>query len=215
MTALGGRPVFPADARGLADAARCLHRGGVIAIPTDTVTGLAVHARDPRPAERLAAVKGRPRDQPAILMAADADALAPYVRWTPAARGFAARHWPGPLTLILPATGAGRRLGGPGTVGVRVPGLPLLLGLLERSGPCATTSANRHREPPVAGAGAALDALPMLDGALEAPPGHRPGAIPSSILDCTADRPVLVRVGVLDAGALGLPGAGPGTRGSG
>ena len=213
--------IFPADPAGVDLAAACLRGGGVIAIPTDTVFGLAVAAEGSRPAARLAAIKGRPLGQPAILMAASLADLQPYVRWSGGALGFAERHWPGPLTLIVAATARGRRLGGPGTIGIRVPDLAIVQGLLARAGPCATTSANRHGEPPLPDAAAALRALPLLHGALRAPAGRRGTAAASSILDCTGQRPVLVRVGALDAGALGLADTGRagvgrgGTTGSG
>ncbi len=208
--------IFTADDRGVEAAASCLRAGGVIGIPTDTVYGIAVLADLERPAERLAAAKGRPLDQPAILMGADVGQLAPYVRWTAAATALARRHWPGPLTLIVPATAAGLGLGGRGTVGVRIPACPLVRRLFVRVGPCATTSANRHGEPPATDAAAALSALPMLAGALEGP-AQAPGAPahPSSILDCTGARPVLLRVGALDAAALGVAEPEGGATGSG
>ncbi|HUY97367.1 MAG TPA: L-threonylcarbamoyladenylate synthase [Verrucomicrobiae bacterium] len=208
------RPIFAPDPGGVAAAARCLDQGGILAIPTDTVFGLGVAAGDRAPAARLARVKGRSPLQPVILMAASPAALLPFVGWTALAQGFGERHWPGPLTLILAASAAGRRLGGPGTIAVRVPALPLLVALLEQSGPLATTSANRHGEPPVTSAAAALRALPLIDAALQRPAGPAGPGIPSSILDCTADRPVLVRVGALDASALGLAGGDHGSTGS-
>ncbi len=208
-----GRPRWSATPAGIAAAAQALRQGAVIAFPTDTVYGLAVAAGTADPAARLAAVKGRPLDQPAILMAAGPAALRGYVRWTAAGRALARRHWPGPLTLILPAGPLGAGLGRVDSIGVRIPAAPVARRLLAAAGPCATTSANRHGAPPAADGAAALVALPEIAGALEDRPRPGPGGVagrsrspsrPSSILDCTRDPPVLIRVGALSAHELGL-----------
>ncbi|HUY60369.1 MAG TPA: Sua5/YciO/YrdC/YwlC family protein [Candidatus Dormibacteraeota bacterium] len=208
-----GRPRWPATAAGIAAAASALRQGAVIAFPTDTVYGLAVAVGTATPAARLAAVKGRPLDQPAVLMTAGPAALQGYVRWTATGRTLARRHWPGPLTLILPAGPLAAGLGGAGSIGVRVPAAAVARRLLAAAGPCATTSANRHGDPPAPDAEAALAALPEIAGALDDRRPSGPGrgrarvpepSRPSSILDCTRDPPVLIRVGALSAHELGL-----------
>jgi L-threonylcarbamoyladenylate synthase len=185
-----------------------------VGFPTDTVYGLGAIARDPGAVAGLSRLKGRSHLQPLIAMAAgiaEIEALAVLDR---RARDFASRFWPGPLTLILPSQAGGPDLGGEGKVAVRVPSHPIALALVTRIGILATTSANRHGQPTVASAAEALRELPGLAGALE-DPGATPGsAQPSSILDLTRDRPVLLREGRLSARELGVsaPERDPGIR---
>jgi L-threonylcarbamoyladenylate synthase len=171
-------PVVP-DAVALAIDA--LRRGEVVALPTDTVYGLAALPTIAAATERLFALKGRGSDTPIAVLCADAAqafGLAAPDAPTPEVRRIAARLWPGPLTLVLPRRpDLGYELGEPAdTVGVRCPDHALVQTIATAVGPIATTSANRHREPtaPIAegvaatfGAGLAL----VLDGGrCEAPP---------------------------------------------
>ncbi|MGH7759386.1 MAG: L-threonylcarbamoyladenylate synthase, partial [Candidatus Dormibacteria bacterium] len=188
--------------------------GGVVGFPTDTVYGLACAATDPSAIERLYRIKGRPDRLPLILMGVEAGALAPFVRWTATASELGRRHWPGALTLVLRARSRAGALRGGGTVGVRIPDNQTALALLRASGPLATTSANRHGQPPALAAAAALAALPGLAGALDDPLADQIAGTPSSILDLTRDRPVLLREGRLSARELGVSTAAgdPGIR---
>ena len=189
---------------GLRWAAAAVGDGAVVGFPTDTVFGIGCRAHRGNAIARLCKIKGRPPDQPLILMASTVNEVVEFAVWTPTARTLADRFWPGPLTLILAATELGDGLGGAGTVGVRIPAHPVALELLRLAGPLATTSANRHGEEPVLDAAAALQALPGLVGALadRFPPVLRP---PSSILDLTRDQLVLIREGRLSARELGVP----------
>lgn len=197
--------LWPGDQAGLELASTALRAGGVIGFPTDTVFGIGCSAIRPEAISRLGAIKSRPQDQPLILMAATWREMGDFVHWPPAAFPFLRAFWPGPLTLIVGARPLGAVLGGGGTVGVRVPAHPLALRLLGRCGPLATSSANRHGQPPAPDAESALRLLPGLAGAL-ADRGRSPApGAPSSILDLTRDRPVLIREGRLSARELRLP----------
>ncbi|MEJ5211921.1 MAG: L-threonylcarbamoyladenylate synthase, partial [Burkholderiales bacterium] len=124
-----------------------LRAGGVVAIPTETVYGLAADARNPQAVRRVFAIKGRPADHPLIVHIAAAESLPQWARDIPdAAWRLAGRFWPGPLTLILRrAPGVPDEVtGGQDTVGLRVPDHPLTLELLRRfGGGLAAPSANR------------------------------------------------------------------------
>jgi L-threonylcarbamoyladenylate synthase len=189
---------------GLVAAAAAVAAGGVIGLPTDTVYGLGAGVRFPESVARIAEIKGRPASQPLILMTASLEELEGFASFEERARELGRRFWPGPLTLILPALGPAATLGGRATVGVRIPGHDVALQLLRKTGPMATTSANRHGLAPVLGAAEALAELPGLAGAL-AEGGQPRGMLePSSILDLSQKVPVLVRAGRLGATELGL-----------
>lgn len=138
----------PAD---LQLAAEALRAGRLVAFPTETVYGLGAHARDPAAVQRLFRVKGRPADNPVIVHVAGPDALGQVATdITPLARSLAARFWPGPLTLVLPARDGVPAVvtGGASTVGVRVPDHPVALDLLAAADlPVAAPSANRSGRP--------------------------------------------------------------------
>ena len=87
-----------ADEAGLAAAARVLNAGGVAVIPTDTVYGLAARPDCADAVRRLYTIKGRAEQKPIALLAADADAAAPFVGAAAADAG--RRHWPGALTVV-------------------------------------------------------------------------------------------------------------------
>jgi L-threonylcarbamoyladenylate synthase len=123
-------------------AQQCLMRGGVVILPTDTVYGLACHPDHPEALERIRAMKGRDRDKPFQLLAADDNAV-----WRDGALRLPdierlVMHWPGALTLVLP-TQKGH------SEGYRVPKAPLLQKLLAMcGGTLRCTSVNKSGEPP-------------------------------------------------------------------
>ncbi|MGC2191762.1 MAG: L-threonylcarbamoyladenylate synthase [Candidatus Dormiibacterota bacterium] len=199
---------------GLAAARDAISKGGVIGLPTDTVYGLACSAESSSGVAGIYRIKDRPETQPLIVMTASVEDLGGYVAWDDRADEFAARFWPGPLTLVLPARGAGDQLSRDGTLGVRIPNLPVVLDLLRGTGALATTSANRHGHPPVPDAASALAQLPGLSGALAGDQPAPTAGAPSSILDLTRDQPVLLREGRLSARELGVsaPAQDPGIR---
>jgi tRNA threonylcarbamoyl adenosine modification protein (Sua5/YciO/YrdC/YwlC family) len=128
-----------------------LREGSVVAVPTDTVYGLAVDPRVAGAVERVFATKGRPGGMALPVLIADPGGLADLAEKSPVADRLASHYWPGPLTLVLRR----RRevafdLGGdPLTIGLRCPAHSMLRDLLRRSRPLAVTSANRHGEPPL------------------------------------------------------------------
>lgn len=147
--------------RALAEAAAALRAGGVVLVPTDTVYGLA--ALTPGAEADLFVLKGRPDDRSIAVLVADRHAAESLAASVPAPLAeLMDRHWPGPLTVVLPRRkSAGPQIGGDrDTVGVRCPDHPWLRRLLAEVGPLATTSANRHAQPTPPQAADVLTALP-------------------------------------------------------
>ncbi|MEZ5983743.1 MAG: L-threonylcarbamoyladenylate synthase [Parvularculaceae bacterium] len=136
------------DWKDVQDAAAIIRAGGLVAIPTETVYGLAADATNDRAIASIYEAKGRPRFNPLIVHVTGAEMADRFVEMTPLARALADEFWPGPLTLVLK-----RRPGCPvsllasaglETLGVRAPAHPLaqaLLGAIDR--PLAAPSANR------------------------------------------------------------------------
>lgn len=177
-------------------ALRALDDGRVVAVPTDTVYGLAVDPFRPSAADRLFALKRRPRTVDLPLLVAGTDQVPTVATAVPqVAELLMVRFWPGPLTLVVP-----RRpdleadLGDDeATVGVRCPDHPVPLVLCRRHGPLATTSANLHGQPTMTTAaevGAALgDSVEVV---LDAGPCT---GLPSTVVDCTGEEPKCLREG--------------------
>ncbi|HEV3327760.1 MAG TPA: L-threonylcarbamoyladenylate synthase, partial [Acidimicrobiales bacterium] len=142
--------VLTADPASIDEAVELLRDGSVVAIPTDTVYGLAARLDEDAPIQRLFAAKGRPASLPvAVLCASSEDARALAASWPASARTLASRYWPGPLTLVVDAAPSlVARLGSRRGVGVRVPNDALCRELLVRTGPLAVSSANRHGAAP-------------------------------------------------------------------
>jgi L-threonylcarbamoyladenylate synthase len=137
-----------ADAAGIARAAQILESGGIVAVPTETVYGLAARADSAAAVARIYSAKGRPDFNPLIVHVAGLAQAETYAEFAPQAQALAAVHWPGPLTLVLP-----RRHGvalapavtaGLATVALRVPAHPVMQALLAAVDfPLAAPSANR------------------------------------------------------------------------
>jgi tRNA threonylcarbamoyl adenosine modification protein (Sua5/YciO/YrdC/YwlC family) len=142
--------VTPDDAAQLAPLLAALGRGAAVAVPTDTVYGIATLPVAPATG-RLFALKDRPDDVAIAVLVAD---LETAVSLTAAGRAeleiLGARFWPGALTVVCPRRpDLGFDLGGdPMTIGLRCPAHALLRALLGETGPLAVTSANRHGDPP-------------------------------------------------------------------
>ena len=173
--------IVPVGPNAVSLAVDALRGGDVVALPTDTVYGLAALPTMAAATDRLFALKGRTAGTPiAVLCADDAQALglAAPDALTDEVRHIAERLWPGPLTLVLPRLpGLGYELGEPAaTVGVRCPDHALVRAITAAAGPIATTSANRHGEPTaptaegVAATFGAELALVLDGGRCEAPP---------------------------------------------
>lgn len=196
-------PVVRADDAGVVErAAKALLGGGLVVVPTETVYGLAALASDPDATRALFDRKGRGADVPVAVLCADAEqAMALTQAAPPLAHDLAARHWPGPLTLVLPRRrGLGWVLGEPtDTIGLRCPDHDLIRALAARVGPIATTSANRHGLPTPASAAEAAD---QLLGAVDlVVDGGALTGTPSTVVDLTGDAPRVLRRGavVIDA----------------
>lgn len=191
-------------AAGIDAAAAALRRGDLVVMPTDTVYGVAADAFAPAAVAALLAAKGRGRDMPVPVLVSSEQMLSGVVEGlSDTARSLADRFWPGALSIVVrhPAHLAWDLGETRGTVLVRMPDNDIALDVISRTGPLAVSSANRSGHPP---ATTAMDArlqlgavVPVyLDG------GSCPGAVPSSIVDLTGDRPRLLREGVLGFDAL-------------
>ena len=150
-------------------AAGLLRAGGLVAVPTETVYGLAGNGLDPAAVERIYEVKGRPAVKPLSLMVPGPAAFSELCEDVPAAAyALAERFWPGPLTIVLRAKPAVPSivLAGGGTVGLRCPDSEATLALLRVCGmPLAAPSANPSGEPSPK---TAAEVLAYFDGAIEA-----------------------------------------------
>ncbi len=177
-------------------AAQALAAGQVVAIPTDTVYGLAADAFHTGGADRIFQLKVRPRDVDLPLLVADLEQARGLVEdFTPSAEALVERFWPGALTVILPrAAGMEADLGSDEfTVGLRCPDHPVPKTLCRQAGPLATTSANRHGEAELTSAREVSEAFgDALAVVLDAGP-CRGG--PSTVVDCTGSEPKCLREG--------------------
>ena len=193
------------DAAGRAAAIEDLRAGGIVALPTDTVYGIAVTLDTPGGIEALFAAKQRPPDKGIMLLLADA-AQAPTIgQWSPAAEALAAAFWPGGLTVIvaqrpdvpLPAA----LTGGTATIGLRVPDHDAPRALAAAVGPLPTTSANVSGFPEArdaAGIVAQLgDAVTLV---LDGGPAH--GGPASTVIDCAVEPPRILRIGAVPIAAI-------------
>jgi len=181
----------------------------IVGVPTDTVYGLAADPFRAGATDRLFVLKRRPRTvELPVLVADEAQALTLAVSVPGSARRLMARYWPGPLTLVLPRrVDLNADLGEDDeTVGVRCPDHPVPRALCRAVGPLATTSANRHGEPPATTA-AQVEAAFGLGVELILDAGPCVG-MPSTVVDCTGAKPRLLREGSLAWAAVEAAAAG-------
>lgn len=178
------------------DALLTLQQGGLVAFPTDTVYGLGALAFDNAAIENIYIAKNRPIEKAIPILIGNMDMLHLVTDHIPdMAYTLMARFWPGPLTCVLskkqtlpPAVSA------TSTVAVRIPNHPDALTLLTAAGPMAVTSANMSGHPSPTTAQEVYtqlhDRIPLiLNG------GQTPGGIPSTLVDCTGETPVILREG--------------------
>ena len=181
-------------------AANAVRAGRIVAIPTDTLYGLAADPFNIDAIARVYQLKGRGADRALPLVAADIEQIAATLGVLPMlARLLAVRFWPGPLTMLMTAP---ERLpaevtGGTGRVGVRVPAHAVARALCTACGrPLTATSANRSGEPPSNAPDAIVETLADgIDTLLDA--GVTPGGPPSTILDVSDATPRVVREGAI------------------
>lgn len=215
-----GTRTVAADSAGIAEAARRLAAGGLVAFPTETVYGLGADASDPRAVAALYAAKGRPAFNPLIAHLADAAAAFAHGRFNAAARRLAEAFWPGPLTLVVPYAGGDRvcdlARAGLDTVGLRVPAHPVATALLQAfGGAVVAPSANRSgRVSPTSAAHVRADLDGLIDLVLDG--GDTQVGVESTILDVTGETPRLLRPGGVTreaiAARLGQPLAAAGAE---
>lgn len=192
----------PANLRRLA---AMLRRGGLVAIPTETVYGLAAHALDAKACRAIFAAKGRPANDPLIVHVLDLAQAEELAEFNDAARQVARRFWPGPLTIVLPRKPCVPDIvtsGGP-TVALRAPAHPLARQLLRLAGvPLAAPSANpfSYISPTTAAHvqhGLGRRIRHILDG------GSCPIGVESTVLDLTHPaKPRILRPGAITAAQL-------------
>jgi L-threonylcarbamoyladenylate synthase len=193
-----------AETEAVALAAEALAAGSVVAIPTDTVYGLAVDPWHPRAVKRLFALKERPLDVALpLLVGSDAQVADVAGRLEGVAEDLAGRYWPGPLTLVVPRrTGLTIDLGGPPgarkTVGIRWPDHSTVQGLCRATGPLAVTSANLHRAPPATSALEVLDAFGGSDELALILDGGACRGSPSTVVECRGLDATCLREGAID-----------------
>lgn len=195
-----------ADGQASAAVARCARRladGGIAAIPTDTLYGLAASIRRPDAVARVLRIKAREPGSGVPILVASAIQAAQIADLSPNAHRLAHAFWPGAVTLVLPARASvdARLLGPNGTIGVRVPASSIVRDLVRLVGaPLTGTSANLHNEPPPMTAQAAADAVGnLVDLVLDGGPG---AGAPSTVIDLTQDPHMILRLGAVDASTL-------------
>jgi len=186
-------------------AAELLRSGNVVALPTETVYGLAVNALDAEAVAKIYEIKGRPSHNPIIVHVADvAMARRCVAEWPEAADKLAASFWPGPLTLVLPkskeipdiVTAGGK------TVGVRWPSHPFIQAVIRECGfPLAAPSANPSTRTSPTNAAHVSQSLGeklklIVDG------GQSQVGIESTVVDLTAHPPQVLRPGMIHAESL-------------
>ena len=179
-------------------AADILRRGGLVAIPTETVYGLGADGLNPEAVDKIFAAKGRPGDTPLILHVTGPEQLPRFCHDIPdAAYLLAQRFWPGPLTMVLPANACvpRRTTGGLSTVAIRCPRTAVTREIIRLAGvPIAAPSANLSGKPSTTTARHVLD---DHDGRIDAVVDGGPCAVgvESTIVDLTEARPRLLRPG--------------------
>jgi L-threonylcarbamoyladenylate synthase len=183
----------------LGAAQAALEAGDVVAIPTDTVYGLAVDPTRPGATDALFALKSRPEmlDLPVLVGSIEqADALAGPAGLPPSARRLAEEFWPGALTVVVPRRGGlDWSLGvHTQTIGLRLPDHPVARALCVEVGALATTSANVHGEPPCTDADAVLRAFPSRVFVVD---GGRCAGAPSTVVSLLGEAPECIREGAV------------------
>ncbi|TSC58591.1 MAG: tRNA threonylcarbamoyladenosine biosynthesis protein [Candidatus Peregrinibacteria bacterium Greene0416_19] len=208
--------ILPASAEAIQEAIRILRRGGIVAHATETCYGLACDLANPDAVARLFLVKERHLLQPVSGLFSSVGQARQYTEWTAEADVLAAKHLPGPLTIILPlkTTGAPHTLftnvpppesraphhAERRTIGVRISSHPLAQELINSYGrPLSTTSANLHGQP---NPYSTEEVVRQFDGRRLQPDliidsGPLPGTPPSTVVDLSGGSPQTLRSGPL------------------
>lgn len=190
---------MPKLSTSIPEAAKALSAGKLVAIPTETVYGLAADACNEQAVQSVFALKGRPSHNPLIVHVSGATMARRYARWNPLAERLAAAHWPGALTLVLPKRAgcpiATSVSAGGETIALRAPAHPMAQQLIEQfNGGLAAPSANRSgRISPTWPEHVIQEFLQADLLVLEGGPCAI--GLESTVVDCTGDTPVILRPG--------------------
>lgn len=197
--------VVPDGPAGREAAVAALREGGIVALPTDTVYGIAVALGTSGGIEALFAAKHRPPERGIVLLLEAAEQARSIAIWPASADRLARAFWPGGLTIVVPqrpdVSLPAVLTGGAPTIGLRVPDHDAPRQLARELGPLPTTSANRSGEPEAPDAAGIVrqlgDAVALvLDG------GRAHGGAASTVVDCSQDPPQVLRAGAISAEAI-------------
>lgn len=203
MIAENRTPILLPTPENIQRAAAAILEGDLVAMPTETVYGVAANVLDEHAIQKLFKAKGRPSENPLIVHISDFVQLEDIVaEWTDAADILANRFWPGPLTLVMKKSDAIPSIvtGGLDTVAVRMPDHPVALELIEAAGvPLAGPSANRfmHLSPT-----RAENVDPMLGLAMILDGGPCRVGLESTVVDVTQNPPRILRPGGVTRGEI-------------
>jgi L-threonylcarbamoyladenylate synthase len=195
-----------ASPEAIVEAAACLRAGGLVAMPTETVYGLAADATSDAAVAAIYAAKDRPAINPLIAHVLDIEAAREHVLFGPDAETLACAFWPGPLTLVLPVASTCRisllARAGLETAAIRAPSHETARALIGAAGvPLAAPSANRSGAvSPTTAAHVAADLDGRVDWILDAGPCRH--GLESTIVACLAGRPQLLRPGAIPREAI-------------
>ena len=187
------------------DIARVLAGNGVIVYPTDTFYGLGAKCFSQKALHRIFEIKKRPGFKGLPVLVSDLEmAKGMTAGLPPVFYALASRFWPGPLTIVLKAAShLPAELVGPGrTIGIRLPAVPWLQALIRETGVAlVTTSANISGEGEI---DSAQEVIRVFKGKVDliVDGGQTPGGKPSTVIDLTGEKPILIREGVLGKKAL-------------
>jgi L-threonylcarbamoyladenylate synthase len=192
--------IVPDDDEGRRAAVDALRAGGIVALPTDTVYGVAVALGTPGGIEALFAAKRRPPEKGVMLLLADAAQAPAVAAWPADAAALARAFWPGGLSLVVPqlvdVPMPLALTGGSATIGLRTPDHPAPRALAAAIGPLPTTSANVSGLPEARTAAEIVEQLgDAIDLVLDGGPAR--GGPASTVVDCTVDPPRILRAGAI------------------
>ena len=184
----------------VAEAAKVLQEGGLVAFPTETVYGLGGNGLDQEACKKIYSAKGRPSDNPLILHISQISELRPIVREIPpGAQKLMDAFWPGPLTMIFPKSDIVplTTTGGLDTVAVRFPSHPVAIAIIRATGlPIAGPSANSSGKPsPTRASHVEFDLSGKIDMIVDG--GAAEWGLESTIVDVSGETPVILRPGAI------------------
>ncbi|MBQ7596731.1 MAG: threonylcarbamoyl-AMP synthase [Clostridia bacterium] len=186
------------DENGITEAAEILKNGGIVAIPTETVYGLAANALDEEAVKKIFTAKGRPQDNPLIVHISSFDEIYPLVKDVPeSAKALAEKFWPGPLTIILPKSDIipDAVCAGLDTVAVRMPSHPIANRIIKAAGvPLAAPSANSSGLPSPTNVNHVIDdMMGKIDAIVDG--GECDVGVESTVITLATETPRLLRPG--------------------